>query len=118
MKIMSEYKCSKCDKIFESHSDFEASFARDDHQSYCVLPTKYKVLKILLSPLIFLVIPVLMCAFSIYAVGAIIIYPFGFVLELVFENKISDWHEYIQWVGLEDKDRIVRVKKLTTKEKQ
>jgi len=108
---MSEHRCENCGKVFESEDDFEAMFARNQHHSYCILPIKFKILRVLLAPLAFVGIPVAILLMPIYAVVVILGYPFVFAIDLVFEHRVDNWNEYVQWAGLEDKNRIVRVRK-------
>jgi hypothetical protein len=46
---MYKFNCEKCGRVFEGNKEWDVRFTRDEHQEYCKLPVKHKILQIVLG---------------------------------------------------------------------
>lgn len=100
--------CSICGKMFKHpNNEMRARIDLEDHEKYCELPTKYKILKVVLLPLIIITIPVMFIGMFLLLVLCLplllISYPFALGCSLSFENKIVGFKYYMgaidRWVN-------------------
>ena len=98
-----EYSCPKCDRVFTSTNELMARFAQENHTDYCLLPTKYKVLQVILFPLGFVGMACFLFGALAYLSLAPVAYPFILATSLLLDNKIYTWDEFKDFVYGDDR---------------
>mgnify|MGYP001612240459 CR=1 FL=1 len=92
---MIKYSCANCGRVFEGNNDWDTGWAKDQHQKYCQLPTRHKILRVLSFPLAAIALFIILPGAILFYILAPLSYPFVYAVDIL-DFKYTTWDEFIK----------------------